>query len=99
MAHFGGAFAGALYGLMLRRGVDITRPFNNALDSIANMFYAIKEFKDLAEVGVDHILNVLSNFGVSNLNTLIDTIGGSDILTTNVDKINEIHSFILGINI
>ena len=45
MAHFGGAFAGALYGIMLRRGVDITRPFNKALDSIANMFYAIKEFK------------------------------------------------------
>ena len=45
MAHFGGAFAGALYGVMLRRGIDITRPFNKVLDSIANMFYAIKAFK------------------------------------------------------
>ena len=68
-------------------------------NSISAASYAIKEFKNLAEVGVDHILNVLSNFGVSNLNTLIDAIGGSDLLTSNVDKINEIHSFILGINI
>lgn len=45
MAHFGGAFAGALYGLMLRKGTDITRPFNKFLDSIANAFYAIKDFK------------------------------------------------------
>lgn len=45
MAHFGGALAGALYGIMMRKGTDITRPFNKFLDSIANAFYAIKDFK------------------------------------------------------
>lgn len=45
MAHFGGALAGALYGIMMRKGTDITRPFNKFLDSIANAFYSIKDFK------------------------------------------------------
>ena len=45
MAHFGGALAGALYGVMLRRGTDITRPFNKLLDFFANTYVAIKSFK------------------------------------------------------
>lgn len=45
MAHFGGALAGALYGLMMRRGTDITRSFNSLLDHIANSFASIKDFK------------------------------------------------------
>ncbi len=45
MAHFGGALAGALYGLMMRRGTDITRSFNSLLDSIANSFSNLKNFK------------------------------------------------------
>lgn len=45
MAHFGGALAGALYGLMMRRGTDITRSFNSLLDGIANFFSSLKNFK------------------------------------------------------
>lgn len=45
MAHFGGALAGALYGVMLRRGTDITRPFNKLLDFFVNTYVAIKNFK------------------------------------------------------
>lgn len=45
MAHFGGALAGAIYGLMMRRGTDITRPFNKMLDGFANIFNKIKDFK------------------------------------------------------
>ncbi|MBR5333068.1 MAG: rhomboid family intramembrane serine protease [Muribaculaceae bacterium] len=45
MAHFGGAIAGAIYGVMLRRGTDITRPFNKLLDFFVNTYTAIKEFK------------------------------------------------------
>ncbi len=45
IAHFGGALAGALYGFMMRRGIDITRPFNKMLDSFANLFFAIRDFK------------------------------------------------------
>ena len=29
----------------MRKGTDITRPFNKFLDSIANAFYSIKDFK------------------------------------------------------
>lgn len=45
IAHFGGALAGALYGFMMRQGIDITRPFNKMLDSFANLFHAIRDFK------------------------------------------------------
>lgn len=45
MAHLGGALAGAIYGLMMKKGIDITNPFNRILDSCANIFSSIKEFK------------------------------------------------------
>lgn len=45
MAHFGGALAGAIYGMMMRKGIDITAPFNKMLDNFANLYYAIKDFK------------------------------------------------------
>lgn len=45
MAHLGGAAIGALYGLMMRRGIDITKPFNKLLDGCVNTFNAIKELK------------------------------------------------------
>ena len=31
MAHVGGVLAGVLYGVMMNRGIDITKPFNNTL--------------------------------------------------------------------
>lgn len=33
VAHMGGAAVGALYGIFYRRGIDITRPFNRAVDA------------------------------------------------------------------
>lgn len=45
MAHLGGAAIGALYGLMMRRGIDITKPFNKMLDGCVNLSNAIREFK------------------------------------------------------
>lgn len=45
MAHIGGAIAGAFYGLMMRQGKDITKPFNKFLDQCANLFQKIKDFK------------------------------------------------------
>lgn len=41
IAHIGGAIIGVIYGLMLNRGVDITRPFNSMLDNIANVLRGI----------------------------------------------------------
>lgn len=68
-------------------------------NSISGASYAISKFKDLAEVGIDNVIDVLSNFGVSHLNTLMDTLNLSGDVAENIDKIDQIHSFILGINI
>lgn len=70
-------------------------------NEISGASYAINKFQKLSEIDVDNIIDVLSNFGVSNLNTLIETIkmAGDNILVGNVDKIDKIHSFILDINI
>ncbi len=68
-------------------------------NSISGASYAISKFKDLAEVGIDNVIDVLSNFGVSHLNTLMDTLSLSGDVAENIDKIDQIHSFILGINI
>ena len=45
MAHIGGAIMGAIYGGMMRKGIDITKPFNNMLDWFVNFFASIKDFK------------------------------------------------------
>lgn len=68
-------------------------------NKISGASYAINKFKDLTEVGIDNVIDVLSNFGVSHLNTLMDTLNLSGDVAGNVDKIDQIHSFILGINI
>lgn len=38
IAHIGGVLTGAIYALRLRRGHDITGPFNRALDRMANLW-------------------------------------------------------------
>lgn len=38
IAHIGGVAAGAVYALRMKRGHDITRPFNSAFDRIANLW-------------------------------------------------------------
>ena len=70
-------------------------------NNINGATYALKTFRKLDEskIGVDNIIDVLSNFGVSNLNSLLDTIGKSSDLSANVSQIEQVHSFILGINI
>lgn len=37
VAHIGGMVMGAVFGLMMGRGRDITRPFNRMLDAVANV--------------------------------------------------------------
>ena len=70
-------------------------------NSVSGASYAINKFQKLAEVGVDNIIDVLSNFGVSHLNILLDSLNLTKdaALVNNVDKIDQINSFILGINI
>lgn len=61
----------------------------------------INKIKDLAEVGLNNVIDVISNFGVSHFNTLLETLGLTDnaALVGEIDKIDQIHSFIFGINI
>lgn len=70
-------------------------------NKVSGASYAIRQFKDLTEIGVNNVIDVLSNFGVSHLNTLLDTLSlsGNADLVSNIDKIDQIHSFFLGINI
>jgi YidC/Oxa1 family membrane protein insertase len=68
-------------------------------NSINGASYAIKAFEKLDTIKADNIIDVLSKFGVSHLHTLLDTLGKSGELAGNVENINKIHSFILGINI
>lgn len=68
-------------------------------NEITTVSYAMGDFEKLETVGVDNIIDVLSNMGVSDLTALITDIGMKDALIANVDKINEIYSFALGINI
>lgn len=39
IAHIGGAAVGALYGIMMKRGIDITRGFNSTIDKIVNLWH------------------------------------------------------------
>lgn len=70
-------------------------------NKISSASYAIKTFKEVAEVGINNVIDVLSNFGVPHLNTLLDTLGLANNagLAENIDKIDQIHSFVFGINI
>ena len=68
-------------------------------NSITGASYAIRNLNKVTDIGVNNVIDVLSNFGVSNLHDLLNTLGNSSDYATNVDNIDKIHSFILGINI
>lgn len=68
-------------------------------NKISGASYAIRNFQKLTDITVNNVIDVLSNFGVSNLHQLLDKIGTAGELSGNVDNIDKIHSFIFGINI
>lgn len=68
-------------------------------EGITTAAYAIKNFEDVEKIGVDHVIDVISNMGVNDLTTLLTDLGLNDAFVSNIDKINEIYSFALGINI
>lgn len=39
IAHIGGAAIGTLYGIMMKRGIDITRGINSTIDKIVNLWH------------------------------------------------------------
>lgn len=68
-------------------------------NEITTASYAVSKFEDVAEVGVNHVIDVISNMGVTDLTALLTDLGINDMFMSNIDKINEIYSFALGINI
>lgn len=70
-------------------------------EKISGASYAIKKFKDLTDIGLNNVVDVISNFGVSHFNTLLETLNLTNDagLVNEVEKIDQIHSFIFGINI
>ena len=61
----------------------------------------ISKLKNLSDVNLNNVIDVISNFGVSHFHNLLETLGlsGNADLLGEVDKIDQIHSFIFGINI
>lgn len=86
-------------GVLNSQGKDAQQFLIDFVDEqkVSGAAYAIRQFKDLSEVTTDNIIDVLSNFGVSHLHTLSDTLNLN--VANNIDKIDQIHSFFLGINI
>ena len=68
-------------------------------NNISGASYAVKTFQKLTDITANNVIDVLSKFGVSNLHDLLDKLGTADQLAGNVNNIDKIHSFILGINI
>lgn len=66
-------------------------------NEIGGASYALNKFQKLTEIDVDHVIDVIANFGVSHLNMLSDSLNLD--MAANIDKIEQIHSFVLGINI
>ena len=87
--------------VMESQGSKTTEFLVNFVDEnkISGASYAIRNLQKITDVTVNNVIDVLSNFGVSNLHQLLDKLGTADQLSGNVDNIDKIHSFILGINI
>lgn len=86
-------------GLLNSQGKDAQQFLIDFVDEqkVSGAAYAIRQFQDVSEVTTDNVIDVLSNFGVSHLNTLAETLNLN--VANNIDKIDQIHSFFLGINI
>lgn len=96
--------------ILVEKGNNITQFLENYVkdNKINAASLAINNMKKVVEVGVNNVIDVISNFGVSNLNEIIDKIDvnalnidgvSQNVVANNIDKIDQIHSFVLGINI
>jgi len=68
-------------------------------NEITTASYAIRQFEDVANVGVNNVIDVISNMGTTDLTALLSELNINGLFISNIDKINEIYSFALGINI
>lgn len=74
---------------------------SNPENEITTASYALGDFEKATEIGVDNVIDVISNMGTSELETLLShkDLLLSDMFTSNIDQLNEIYSFVLDINI
>lgn len=63
VAHIGGMAVGAVFGLMLNRGVDITAPFNRLIDKAVNLFGRVKAPSGGAAFGSSRGKSAKNKFG------------------------------------
>lgn len=68
-------------------------------NKITTASYAISKFEDVKEITANNVIDVISNMGTNDLTTLLTELNLNDMFVSNIDKINEIYSFALGINI
>ena len=68
-------------------------------NEITTASYAVRQFEDVANIGVNNVIDVISNMGTTDLTALLSELNINDLFVSNIDKINEIYSFALGINI
>ena len=64
-----------------------------------NITTATTDLTKLEEVGVNNVIDVISNMSSTDLTGLLTNLNIQDAYMANVDKINDIYSFALGINI
>lgn len=84
LAHFGGALFGYMYTMNLRKGKDIGRGINHAIDSLVTFFRPGKKLKVTHKKPVsDFDYNRMKNVKQEKINSILDKIskGGYDSLT------------------
>lgn len=90
-------------GIMSAEGDHIGQFFTDFVDEnkISAASYALKKLTNLVgsgvEIGVNNVIDVLSKLGVSHLQMLSDTLNLN--LDQNIDQIEKVYSFVLGINV
>lgn len=90
-------------GIMNAEGDNIGQFFTDFVDEnkISAASYVLKRLTNLissgVEIGVNNVIDVLSKLGVSHLQMLSDTLNLN--LDQNIDQIEKVYSFVLGINI
>lgn len=84
------------------KSIDIKQYLIDFVDEnkINSAALAIKNLEKVEEVGKNNVIDVIANFSPENFNSIFNELGirSSEILE-NIDKITEINSFVLGINI
>lgn len=90
-------------GVLSAKGDTIGQFFTDFIDEnkITAASYVMKDFNNLissgVEIGINNVIDVISKFGISQLQILSDTLNLN--LDQNIDNIDQIYSFVLGINI